>query len=85
VKSSTGKSPAGGVTPDAAQAMTSAVRAFEAKTGNRVGIKVAGGIRTPEDAHVYVDLVRTELGEDWLTSGLFRIGSSSLLGEAPTT
>jgi deoxyribose-phosphate aldolase len=79
VKSSTGKS--GPVTPEAAHAMARAVRAFEEETGNRVGVKVAGGIRTAGQAKGYIDLVRTELGDDWLTPGLFRIGSSTLLEE----
>ena len=78
VKSSTGKSPAGGATIEAATAMTGAVRAFEDKTGGRVGVKVAGGIRTARQARAYVDLVREELGDDWVTPGLFRIGASSL-------
>src|SRR5439155_26935355 len=72
VKSSTGKSPAGGATPEAAHAMARAVAAFEERTGNRVGIKLAGGIRTAEQAHRYIELVRGQLGDDWLTPGLFR-------------
>jgi deoxyribose-phosphate aldolase len=79
VKSSTGK--AGPVTTDAALAMIRAIRAFAEETGNRVGIKVAGGIRTADDALAHVGLVRAELGEDWLTPGLFRIGASSLLDD----
>jgi deoxyribose-phosphate aldolase len=79
VKSSTGA--VEGATPEAVRAMISAVRAFEAKTGNRVGVKVSGGIRTREDAQLYVDLVREGLGEDWLTPGLFRIGASGLLDD----
>jgi deoxyribose-phosphate aldolase len=78
VKSSTGKSAAGGVTPEAAHALIRAVRAFHERTENRVGIKVAGGIRTVEAANTYIDLMRSELGDDWLTPGLFRIGTSSL-------
>ena len=61
--------------------MASAVRTFEHETTTRVGIKVAGGIRTREQAQAYVDLIRHELGEDWLTPGLFRIGASSLLDD----
>jgi deoxyribose-phosphate aldolase len=79
VKSSTGK--AGPATPDAVLAMISAVRAFEHETHTRVGIKVAGGIHTKEQAGTYVDLIREELGEDWLTPGLFRVGASSLLDD----
>jgi deoxyribose-phosphate aldolase len=44
-----------------------------------VGIKVSGGIRTAEEAEAYAGLVRAELGEDWLTPGLFRMGTSGLL------
>jgi deoxyribose-phosphate aldolase len=79
VKSSTGK--AGPVTPEAVSAMVSAVRGFHERTGDRVGIKVAGGVRTAEQAFGYVEQVRAELGEDWLTPGLFRIGASALLDE----
>jgi deoxyribose-phosphate aldolase len=79
VKSSTGKSAAGGATVAAATAMISAVGAFEEKTGGRVGLKVAGGIRTKEGAQVYVELIRRGLGDDWLIPGLFRIGASNLL------
>jgi deoxyribose-phosphate aldolase len=79
VKSSTGK--AGPVTPDAVRAMALAVRAFEERTGDRVGIKVAGGIGTKQDALAYVDVVRKELGEDWLTPGSFRVGASALLDD----
>jgi deoxyribose-phosphate aldolase len=79
VKSSTGK--AGPVTPEAVSAMMSAVRAFQERTGDRVGIKIASGVRTPEQAFGYVEQIRAELGEDWLTPGLFRIGASALFDE----
>ena len=38
------------------------------------------GVVTAE-AEGYADLVRRELGEDWLTPGLFRIGASGLLDD----
>ncbi|MFN2545490.1 MAG: hypothetical protein ABR600_13120 [Actinomycetota bacterium] len=79
VKTSTGKSAAGGATPLAVRTIARATRAFEERSGNRVGIKVAGGVRTREQAAVYVELIREGLGEDWLTPGLFRIGSSTAL------
>ena len=77
VKSSTGK--AGPVTPDHVLAMARAVKAFHERTGDRVGLKVAGGVRTRQQALAYLDLVRGELGEDWLTPGSFRVGASVLL------
>jgi deoxyribose-phosphate aldolase len=76
VKTSTGMSPAGGATPGAVRALAQTARAFEERSGSRVGIKVAGGIGTAEQATGFVELVREVLGEDWLTPGLFRIGSS---------
>jgi deoxyribose-phosphate aldolase len=79
VKSSTGK--AGPVTRGSVSAMLRAVRAFHERTGDRVGIKVAGGVRTADQALGYVELIRKELGEDWLMPGLFRIGASSLLDD----
>jgi deoxyribose-phosphate aldolase len=79
VKSSTGK--AGPVTPESVSAMLRGIRAFHDRTAGRVGIKVAGGVRTAEQALGYVELIRAELGEDWLTPGLFRIGASGLLDD----
>lgn len=42
-------------------------------------MKPAGGIKTARDAVNWLVLVHTELGPDWLTPKLFRIGASSLL------
>jgi len=80
VKTSTGKvNPAS--TPAVALVMLAAVRDFAAATGRRVGVKVAGGIRTSKDAIRYLVLVRETTGEDWLRPALFRIGASSLLND----
>jgi deoxyribose-phosphate aldolase len=80
VKTSTGKvSPAS--SPTVALVMLAAVRDFAAATGRRVGVKVAGGIRTSKDAVRYLVLVRETAGEEWLHPGLFRIGASSLLND----
>lgn len=80
VKTSTGKvSPA--ATPTVALVMLSAVRDFAEATGRRVGVKVAGGIRTAKEAIGYLVLVRETTGEDWLRPALFRIGASSLLND----
>ena len=43
-----------------------------------LGFKAAGGIRTAEDAALYYTIVKEILGEEWLTTELFRIGASSL-------
>jgi deoxyribose-phosphate aldolase len=80
IKTSTGKvSPA--ATPPVAQVMLAAVRDFADATGRRVGVKVAGGIRTAKDAIRYLVIVNETAGPDWLTPHLFRIGASSLLND----
>ena len=65
-------------TPEAAIVMCEAIRDYYAKTGRKVGFKAAGGIRTAEDAALYYTIVKEILGEEWLTTELFRIGASSL-------
>ena len=80
IKTSTGKvSPAS--TPPVALVMLTAVRDFEQVSGRRVGVKVAGGIRTAKDAIRYLVLVNETAGRAWLTPDLFRIGASSLLND----
>ena len=80
IKTSTGKiSPA--ATPPVVLVMLEAVRDFHARTGRRVGVKAAGGIRTAKDAIKYLVLVNETAGEDWLTPEYFRLGASSLLND----
>ena len=79
VKTSTGKG-ASGASPEAVLAMARTVAEHRAAGGRPVGIKVAGGVRTTADALEYVDIVRSVLGEDWLTPDRLRFGASSLLG-----
>lgn len=76
IKTSTGKlEPA--ATPEAVLVMCKAVKAYFEQTGNKIGIKVAGGVKTPEDAVKYYSIVKSVLGEGWLTKDLYRIGASS--------
>lgn len=76
IKTSTGKlDPA--ATPEAVLVMCKAVKAYFEQTGSKIGIKVAGGVRTPEDAVKYYSIVKSVLGEEWLTKDLYRIGASS--------
>jgi len=80
IKTSTGKvTPA--ATPAVALVMLAAVRDFEQTAGRRVGVKVAGGIRTAKDAIRYLVLVNEVAGPAWLSPGLFRIGASTLLND----
>ncbi len=80
VKTSTGKiSPA--ATPPVALVMLEAVRDFHAQTGERRGVKLAGGIRTTKEAVRYLVMVNEVAGAAWLTPALFRFGASSLLND----
>jgi deoxyribose-phosphate aldolase len=80
IKTSTGKvTPAS--TPAVALVMLGAVRDFEQTSGRRVGVKVAGGIRTAKEAIRYLVLVNEVAGPAWLTPALFRIGASTLLND----
>ncbi len=79
VKTSTGKqSPA--ATPEAAVVMCQAIKAHYIKSGEMIGFKAAGGIRTAKDAVLYYAIVREVLGEEWLSSEYLRLGASSLAG-----
>ena len=76
IKTSTGKIDVS-ATPEAAVVMCKAINEYYHKTGRKVGFKVAGGVRTAEDAALYYTIVKEILGDDWLTTELFRIGASS--------
>jgi deoxyribose-phosphate aldolase len=80
IKTSTGKINTG-ATPAAFLVMLETIREYLEKTGKAIGIKPAGGIRTPDQALVYYQLVDEVLGEQWLNKDFFRIGASSLAGE----
>ena len=76
IKTSTGKISVA-ATPEAALVMCKMIKAYYEQTGNKVGFKVAGGVRTPEDAVIYYSIVKHVLGDEWLTKDLYRIGASS--------
>lgn len=80
IKTSTGKvSPA--ATLPVTLLMLEVVRDWHRLTGERVGVKPAGGIRTSKDAIKFIVTVAETCGEDWLTPELFRFGASSLLND----
>jgi deoxyribose-phosphate aldolase len=79
LKTSTGKSqPA--ATPEAARVLLDVIAAA-ARQGRRVGFKASGGIRTIEDALVYLTLYEQRFGEGSATACSFRIGASGLFKE----
>ena len=77
MKTSTGKSSVG-ATEEAAKIMCEEIKKWFDETGNTVGFKPSGGIRTFADAMKYHNTVEDILGDKWLTPELFRIGASSL-------
>ena len=81
VKTSTGKS-AYGATPKSVMVICNAIKDYYLQTGINVGIKIAGGVRTVDDAVLYYTLVENLLGREWLTPSLFRFGASAPLANA---
>ncbi len=80
IKTSTGKiQPA--ATPPVTLVMLEAIRDFFYKTGKRIGMKPAGGIRTAKQALHYLVMVKETLGDAWLTPDMFRFGASTLLND----
>ena len=77
IKTSTGKVYPG-ASLEAAYVMCQCIKEYHKRTGNVVGFKASGGIRTTEDAVKYYTIVKEVLGEEWLTNERFRIGASSL-------
>jgi len=80
IKTSTGKIQPAATLP-VTLVMLEAVRDFRAATGQQVGVKPAGGIRTTKDAVRYLVLVNETVGDDWLDPDWFRLGASSLLND----
>jgi deoxyribose-phosphate aldolase len=78
IKTSTGKETVNATLP-VGLVMVRAIRDYFEATGYKVGFKPAGGIRTARQATDWEALMKEELGDEWLTPALFRIGASSLL------
>lgn len=80
IKTSTGKVGVNATLP-VALVMLEAARDFAEGTGQLVGVKVAGGIRTTKDALRYLVVVNETAGSAWLSPEYFRFGASSLLND----
>ncbi len=61
--------------------MVRQIRDFYDRTGQSIGYKPAGGIKTAKEALTYLILMKEELGRAWMEPELFRFGASSLLGD----
>lgn len=82
IKTSTGKVPVN-ATPEVAAIMLQVIR--DKGVQQQVGFKPAGGVRTAEDAALYLKLADDTLGEGWADARHFRFGASSLLANLLST
>jgi deoxyribose-phosphate aldolase len=80
IKTSTGKVQPAATLP-VTLIMLEAVRDFRDQTGQMVGVKPAGGIKTTKDAIKYLVMVNETCGDDWLDPDWFRFGASTLLND----
>jgi len=80
IKTSTGKEDVNATLP-VSLVMLRALRDYGERTGQRIGFKPAGGLRTAKDALTWLTLMKEELGRAWLEPDLFRIGASSMLAD----
>ncbi len=80
IKTSTGKIGTSATLPTAL-VMAHAIRDFFRRSGERRGLKIAGGVRTTKSAIAYLVLIDETLGGPWLDPELFRIGASALLDD----
>ena len=80
IKTSTGKAKVNATMPNTL-VMLETSRDHYIKTGEKIGMKPAGGIRDAKLALRYLVMVKETLGDDWLTPDLFRFGASSLLND----
>jgi deoxyribose-phosphate aldolase len=80
IKTSTGKEDVNATLP-VSLTMLRALRDFREYTGQIVGFKPAGGLKSAKDAMTWQILMKEELGTRWLQNDLFRIGASSMLAD----
>jgi deoxyribose-phosphate aldolase len=75
LKTSTGKSPKGGASLEAAATMMQAILDAD----SAAGLKVSGGVKTVGDCAQYESLAKKMMGKDWVSPATFRIGASGVL------
>lgn len=74
IKTSTGKI-SDGASP---KAVNTILKVLE-KLDSPMGIKISGGVRTPEQAIAYIDIISIYKDERWVTPAHVRLGASQLL------
>jgi deoxyribose-phosphate aldolase len=52
-----------------------------AEVGGQVGVKFAGGIRTFNEAKVFLEMAQARFGPHWVNPERVRLGASSLLDD----
>ena len=80
IKTSTGKVQPAATLP-VTLVMLEAIRDFYQRTGQKRGMKPAGGIKTAKTAIQYLVLVNETLGRDWMNPQMFRLGASTLTND----
>jgi deoxyribose-phosphate aldolase len=80
IKTSTGKVQPAATMP-VTLVMLESIRDHFLRTGVRIGMKPAGGIRTAKQALHYLVMVKETLGDDWLHPDRFRFGASTLTND----
>ena len=80
IKTSTGKIQPAATMP-VTLVMLQAIWDYYKKTGKKIGMKPAGGIRTAKQAVHYLCMVSEVLGSDWMNPNMFRFGASVLLND----
>lgn len=84
VKTSTGKVPVG-ATPQTAVAMLTAIRDARDEDGAIAGFKASGGVKTTNDAALYLAIADEIMGDGWATPQTFRFGASGVLTDLLAT
>ncbi len=80
IKTSTGKVQPAATMP-VTLVMLQAIADYQRKTGKKIGMKPAGGIRAAKQAIHYLCMLSETLGPEWMTPDLFRFGASTLLND----
>ena len=84
VKTSTGKIPIG-ATLEAAATILLVMKALQPEVKHLLGFKVSGGVRELLQAAQYIYLANDIMGDNWVSSRIFRVGASQLLDKALAT
>ena len=82
IKTSTGKVPVN-ATPESAQIMLNVIAKLNVQ--DNVGFKAAGGVKSAEDAMIYLNMAADLFGDEWVNPQHFRFGASSLLANLLNT